>query len=629
MKKTLFLIATALISINSLAQIMTVSTQQGVTYLFTANDEDMTYTDNGQSLTIQGKTLSVSDISNINITEPSTESANDSTVYINYNEESATVEIAGSVARYLSATISGADVTITQADNLSSEITYQLSGSSQNGSFTLAGSYKASLVLNGLTLTSTTGAPLTINNGKRINIELTDGTTSTLTDATGGSQKACFFVKGHAEFTGGGTLNIIGNTKHAFRSNEYTLLKKNLGTINITAATTDGMHIGQYLKMKGGTVNISGVGDDGIQVSKTDDTTDKLNGQVLLQGGLLNISVTATAAKGLKSEGDMTISDGTVSITTSGNGTFDSSDNDAKGCAALKTDADLLISGGTLTLKSTGTGGKCIKVDGVLTVTGGTIDATSTGSNYTYNRNYSASAKAIKADGTITISGGNITATANAHEAIESKSTIDISGGYISATSSQDDAINSSSTFTISGGYVMGNAPGNDGLDANGNFYIKGGVVYAIGSRQPEVAIDANTEGGYKLYVSGGTIITCGPLEGGSSLTQSCYQASSYSANTWYALYNGSGELVATVKTPSSTSSLGSGMVVSTSGTPTLKSGVTVTGGNSIFGGMGNTGGSVSGGNSVSLSAYTASGGMGGGGNQPGGPGGNRPGWGW
>ncbi|MBQ7554821.1 MAG: hypothetical protein IJT46_10775, partial [Bacteroidaceae bacterium] len=160
----------------------------------------------------------------------------------------------------------------------------------------------------------------------------------------------------------------------------------------------------------------------------------------------------------------------------------------------------------------------------------------------------------------------------------------------------------------------------NDGMDANGNCYIKGGLIYAIGALQPEVAIDANSEERKQLYVTGGTLIAIGGLESGASLSQTCYSTSSWSKSTWYSLTYGS--TVFAFKTPSSG---GTTMVVSASSTPTLKSGVSVSGGTSIFGGMGYTGATVSGGSSVSLSQYSGSGGNTGGnpgGGNPGGPGG-------
>ena len=87
-------------------------------------------------------------------------------------------------------------------------------------------------------------------------------------------------------------------------------------------------------------------------------------------------------------------------------------------------------------------------------------------------------------------------------------------------------------------------------------------------------------------------------------------------ANSWYAVYNGS-ELVAAFKTPATSSTSSGGgpggsgskkLVVYTSSTPALKSGVTVSGGTVYFDGAANIGGSVSGGSDVTLSNYTSSG---------------------
>ena len=40
------------------------------------------------------------------------------------------------------------------------------------------------------------------------------------------------------------------------------------------------------------------------------------------------------------------------------------------------------------------------------------------------------------------------------------------------------------------------------------DMYVKGGLIYAIGATSPEVALDANTEEGKKLYITGGTNVT-------------------------------------------------------------------------------------------------------------------------
>ena len=217
--------------------------------------------------------------------------------------------------------------------------------------------------------------------------------------------------------------------------------------------------------------------------------------------------------------------------------------------------------------------------------------------------------------GNIYIEGGTLTVSADT-EGIESKGELRITGGEVTVNA-KDDAINAAGDLTISGGYVYARSTGNDGIDANGNCYIKGGLVYAIGTSTPEVAIDANSEEQKKLYVTGGTIIAIGGLESGASLTQSCYSTSSWTKNVWYAITVGS-ETIA-FKTPSSG---GSTLVVSGASQPTLKSGVTVSSGTSIFDGAAYTSATITGGSSVNLSSY--SGGNGGGPGGPWGPGGWR-----
>ena len=176
--------------------------------------------------------------------------------------------------------------------------------------------------------------------------------------------------------------------------------------------------------------------------------------------------------------------------------------------------------------------------------------------------------------------------------------------------------LDSAAHITIAGGYVYAHALKNDGIDANGNLIISGGLVVAISAGSPEVALDAHES--YKLTVSGGVLFTIGGLESGASLTQTCYSAKSWNANTWYSMTVGSNTYA--FKTPSSG---GSTLVVSGSTQPTVKSGVTVSGGTSILNGNAYLGATCTNGSDVTLSTYSAGqGGPGGGGGGPGGGGG-------
>ena len=515
MKKLYSLLTALVLTIAVGAQTLNV-TQGSVTYQFpAAQTGEMTYAD-GQTLTIMGKTFTLSDITSMTV-DNSEVKANQ--VAVSYNGTSATVTVAGNVAQYVSPTVSGAHVTIAQTNTDAvddDEITYVLSGSSADGELALSGSYKCTLSLAGLTLTNPAGAAINITNGKRIQISAKKNTVNTLTDGAGGSQKACLYSKGQIQLQGNGTLNVVGNTKHAIKSGDYISVK-NL-TLNITSAVGDGISCEEYFLMKSGTVTISGTQDDGIQcdlggdtsTGETADHEDEDSGNIYIEDGTLNVTVTADAAKGIKSEGDLKISGGDITVKTTGGGVWDSSKLKTKASACLGTDGNITISGGTLNLTSTGAGGKGINGDGNFTATGGNIViktsgnavvASSSGRLSTvsssqqldrYQSDYKSSPKGIKIDGAIVISDQaviSVTTTGAGGEGIESKTSIDITGGQVTVNAT-DDAINSSyntstngtGNLTISGGYVYARSTGNDGLDANGNCYIKGGVVYAIGA---------------------------------------------------------------------------------------------------------------------------------------------------
>ncbi len=476
-------------------------------------------------------------------------------------------------------TVSGGHVTANHGSE--KKICYVVSGTTTNGSLTILGDKKYAVKFSGVNITNPDSAALNLLSGKRAFIILADGTTNTLADGTGGAQKGALYCKGKLLFNGSGQLSVTGNTNNGIHSADYIVFNE------------------------GNNVYVKSTANHGV----------KANDGVFINGGILNVEVSAAAAKGINSESHVIVNGGRTTVLTTGNGYYDTDDREAKGAAGIKADSTFTINAGELRLKSTGSGGKGINADGNALFNGGNVFVLTTGSQYRSN-NDTASPKGIKADGAISVSGGRIwvrTSGTNG-EGIETKNTLNVTGGEV-ASYAYDDAINSKGDMTISSGYVFAQGRNNDGLDANGNCYIKGGTVYAICSGQPEVAIDANTEGGKKLYITGGTVVAIGGLESGASLSQSCYQAS-WSANIWYAMTVGDNTF--SFQTPSSG---GSGLVVSGASQPTLQSGISVSGGTSYFGGLVIMGGSVSSGSSVSLSSYSGGNSMGGS------PGGGGPGW--
>ena len=551
-----------------------------ITYAFpAAQTGNMTY-QGGETLTVMGKTFSVADITRMYVDNST---VSDNTVSVNYSSTTATVTVAGNVAQYVTPTVTGAHVSIVQSaevsDDVCGEITYTLAGSSTDGEFSMEGSYKASLELNGLTLTNPSGAPLNIQNGKRIELSVKKGTENTLTDAASGDWKGCIVCKGHLELKGKGTLNVYGNTAHAIYAKEYVEMKN--CTVNVLSAVKDGINCNQYFLMESGSLTVSGVADDGVQVSYKDDTDREAEdtGSLTIAGGTVNIAVTGTATKGLKAEGDLTVTDGTITISTSGGGTWDTDDQKTKAASCISADGNIQIDGGTLTLTSSGSGGKGINGDGTLTINGGSVTVSTTGGMYAYvngteynnytgntdnlDSDYKSSPKGMKIDGNVEINGGtiNVTTTGNGAEGIESKAVLTINDGTI-VINAYDDAINSSSHMYIKGGDITVVASNNDGLDSNGNMYISGGTIKAFGTTSPECGIDANEEDGYSVIFTGGTLLAVG---GGNSVPSTSESTQPYvtttmsvSANSEIAIKSGSTTL-ATFTVPSNYSSGNSG----------------------------------------------------------------------
>jgi len=383
------------------AQNLKIHTGQVTVAVPAAEAGQMAYSDGGTRLTVMGKVYDTAAIDSITVDRVG---VTPSTVLVDYRGAQARVLVSGDVAPQLTVTATGADVRILADPLLDREVTYVLSGSSTDGSFWMDGEYKSTVELRGLTLRNTRGAAIDIENGKRIAVVLTDGTTTTLSDSEGGLQKACFFVNGHPEFSGAGTLVLTGNSKHAFASDEYTLLKPGFGTLRVERAAGDGLHVDQYFRMQGGTLDIRGVAGDCVDVSITKDPTDVDNGRIFIEGGSITLAVTADDTKGLKCDSAMTVSGGSIAASVSGNGTKGISvgtdlliqqhtdaatliDFTVTGttympgdplleskCRGIKVKGDFTFDGGKILISATGVKSKAISVDGTYTYKSGELN---------------------------------------------------------------------------------------------------------------------------------------------------------------------------------------------------------------------------------------------------------------
>ncbi len=378
MKKRVLLIAAGVMTTIVLiaATVQTLNVRLGEVIYQYASDQvgRMALSSNGTVATILNKVFNLNEVDEMYLDETP---VTDNMVYVDYDGTTAQVRVAGNIAQYIDVVARGAHVAITQSETFPGddlgEITYVLSGTSTNGSFWMDGSYKMTLELNGVTLTNPDSAAINIRDGKRIGVTLVDGTTNSLADGANGTQKGCFAVKGHAEFTGGGSLSITGNSSHAFWGKEYVQFKKKLtGSITVNKAVGDGFNVNQYIEMNGGTITISGVGDDGMQLSQSTDDAGTVEddadntGVFTMKGGTLNITTTASGAKGIKAAVDYVMSGGTVTVNQTGGYTYDGTD--ASYVCGVKVGGNISITGGTVNITSTADGGRGLGADGTITI---------------------------------------------------------------------------------------------------------------------------------------------------------------------------------------------------------------------------------------------------------------------
>lgn len=545
-------------------------------YLPVDQIESMHYTDGGTTLVIQpvggASPVALSCAAGLDMLMiPASESPGH--LLVNFDNATATVHNPY-LLQGVTASVDGAYVTVNN-ENTDEELTTELSGATANGAFTYYGTYKTTIQLSGVNITSQRGAAVDIECGKRVDLLIKRDTENTLVDCAGGEQKAALYCKGHLEIDKAGTLNVTGRSAHAISAKEYLKLKKSDGVINILGAVKDGIHCKQYFLGNGFTVNISNVGDDCIQTELDGEPNDD------------NIT-----------DGTLIINNGTYTLRNSANGTTEGTDtHTAKG---LTSDGDMQLAGGTINISMTGSGGKGIRVEG--TYTQGTADGlgpqltvTTTGDSYGTSSSGNtggggrpgggggwpgggggwpggsssgSGAKAIKVIGSAVVNGGNtvVTTSKSGAEGLESKTSVTIKGGnhYFRC---YDDCINSAGKIDFQGGNTVCYSNGNDAVDSNygrsGAITISGGNVFAYTSKaSPEEGFDCDNN--TYITITGGIAVSAGGSQGGGggwggsgssqsvgSSTQGYYlggSPSSYGTSYYYTLCNTSGEAICTYK---------------------------------------------------------------------------------
>ena len=261
-------------------------------------------------------------------------------IYIVYNGSS--VSVSGDSRGYV--TTNGADVTIDTGTDTDS-LLLTLSGSTTDGSLLVMREKKYGVVLNGVSISNADGPAINNQCKKSLYLYVADGTTNTLTDGTAYDetvsyqQKGTLFSEGQIYLLGSGTLTVTGNTKNAIASDDYIVVADNV-VLNVSSTTGHGI---------------------------------KVNDGLWINAGTIGISVTADAARGIKSDSVVVVTGGNTTISTSGNCVYDSDEADYSSAACIKCDNDFTMTGGTIMENTASEYGGGIYNTAMLIISNGTL----------------------------------------------------------------------------------------------------------------------------------------------------------------------------------------------------------------------------------------------------------------
>ncbi len=368
----------------------------------------------------------ISGIDSITFSDEAPQADTGNIVYIIYNNDEVTI-INPYANAGLEITTDGAAVVVNDTSGIR-DITYHLSGSTDNGSLTMSNDKRFNLIFSGVSITNPSGPAIQVLLDVKVSVTLEDE--SYLADGSSHTEKAAFASKGQIIFSGSGTLHVAGNANHAIFSSDYVRLLS--GNIIISNAVNDGIH-GDYFQMYGGSVDITansaGIdGDNGfieinngnvnITTPQNDGKSLKCDSTITINGGDIELTVSGAQAKGMKSAQGVILNGGKIKITASGGTVV--TDNTPAYCTGIKSDSIVEINAGTdLTIQCTSTnnGGKGISADDNIIINGGSINITTAGNGATYtntsNQTDSYASSCINSDGNIIINAGNITCSSS------------------------------------------------------------------------------------------------------------------------------------------------------------------------------------------------------------------------
>ena len=270
-----------------------------------------------------------------------------------YDESTASkIELSGS-----SANVSGDGVTVSESTvTIAKSGTYVISGQSDGVQIKVEADKSADvhLVLKGATMTNTNAA-ISATSAGHVYLTLAEGTTNSLSDSSSNSDEkadAAFFSKVDLTINGKGTLNVDGKKNNGIKANDTLHITG--GTYNITAVG-DAFNVNDELNITGTTMTIDAK-EDGIHAS----------GDLVIDSGTYNVK---NSTEGLEGK-SITINGGDITIYSTDDGVNAANKN------AQQSEIFFTMNGGNLTVEVGQGDTDPIDSNGNITVTGGTIKMT-------------------------------------------------------------------------------------------------------------------------------------------------------------------------------------------------------------------------------------------------------------
>ncbi len=489
---------------------------------------------------------------------------------------------------------------------ITEETSYSISGTLDGNIDIEAGDYDFELILNGVTITSSSEVPINITSGENVTITAKKNTTNYVYDNRSAVSdediSASIYSKCDLKLKGNGKLVVVSKNNNGIHSKD-DLSVKNL-TLYVTCVDNC-LKGNDSVKITSGSITLNATSGDGIKTSSTDlNSKGVQRGTVTINSDDGDTVLTIKAyCDGIDAAYDVIIEEtegnsvtldiiagtGASSTTTStvvgapaggpggmvpggqgnwgrnpGGGSWGQFGPDSEGnknttsysCKGIKAADSIYINSGTLIIdayddalhanndESMESG---VKATGNVTISGGSITLNSMDDG-------------IHADGTLTVSGGVLKVTGS-YEALEGAYIV-ISGGSTSLIATDDGVNAKSNGLLLSGGYLYIFA-GGDGLDCNrSSISFQGTNVIIVSTSGGNSSIDAD----YSYTYSSGIVLAICPTGMTQEVTGSSVFKSSGTQQSFSSLSSGTvvtakvnGTVMAAVKIPTS---LGSSLAV-------------------------------------------------------------------